>query len=252
MLSGLPRTGSTLLSAILYQNPKIHAEGNSGLCQLMWDLEVSCKHNCGQQLTATGRMPKTMYDVVSALPNLYYKDVKKSIIIDKCRSWTMPENVRILREYFSQKVKIIVMIRKIEDILKSFLKLYKKNNLLENEYDFINKYLESGSEPIMRSFSGILYAKECKTDEFIFINYDDLVNETSNTIKKIYDFCEWEYYNHDFNNIINEFPEDDEFYGLKGFHDIRSSIIKINNDIVLSNEVLDYCRQLNNLLQVRQ
>ena len=47
MLSGLPRTGSTLLSAILYQNPKIHAEGNSGLCQLMWDLEVSCKHNCG-------------------------------------------------------------------------------------------------------------------------------------------------------------------------------------------------------------
>ncbi len=37
-ISGLPRTGSTLLSSILYQNPLIHTEGNSALCQLMWDI----------------------------------------------------------------------------------------------------------------------------------------------------------------------------------------------------------------------
>jgi len=41
-LSGLPRSGSTLLSAILSQNPLIHAEGNSAVCQLMWDMQMSC------------------------------------------------------------------------------------------------------------------------------------------------------------------------------------------------------------------
>ena len=41
-LSGLPRSGATLLSAILDQNPEIHAEGSSAVCQLMWDVHKSC------------------------------------------------------------------------------------------------------------------------------------------------------------------------------------------------------------------
>ena len=55
-ISGLPRTGSTLLSSILYQNPLIHAEGNSPLCQLMWDNYVSCLSNSQEQLRANNKL----------------------------------------------------------------------------------------------------------------------------------------------------------------------------------------------------
>ena len=49
-LSGLPRTGSTLLSAILSQNPLIHAEGNSAVSPLML-LEPTVRGLRPQQLT---------------------------------------------------------------------------------------------------------------------------------------------------------------------------------------------------------
>ncbi len=55
LLSGLPRTGSTLLQNILVQNTKIHAEGNSGLCQIMWDSKISCEQNAVQQLIGAGK-----------------------------------------------------------------------------------------------------------------------------------------------------------------------------------------------------
>ena len=95
-LSGLPRTGSTLLSGLLSQNPTIHAEGNSGLCQIMWDTQQSCEHFAKEQLTANNRL-HSVKDIVSQLPHSYYKgnDPKESIVVDKCRSWALPANMQI-------------------------------------------------------------------------------------------------------------------------------------------------------------
>ena len=70
-LSGLPRTGSTLLSAILSQNPEIHAEGNSAVCQLMWDMQQSVVNS--EQLKANN---KDLLDaLVKTIPHTYYADV---------------------------------------------------------------------------------------------------------------------------------------------------------------------------------
>ena len=83
-LSGLPRTGSTLLSAILSQNPEIHAEGNSAVCQLMWDMQGSIYGTANQQLIASDRL-NTGIEIIKNIPNIYYKDVTASTVIDKCR-----------------------------------------------------------------------------------------------------------------------------------------------------------------------
>ena len=83
-LSGLPRTGSTLLSAILCQNPNIHAEGNSAVCQLMWDIQQSCLTTASQQLAANNKID-VIHDLVSQVPNIYYKNIVvfKNIVIDQ-------------------------------------------------------------------------------------------------------------------------------------------------------------------------
>jgi sulfotransferase len=83
-LSGLPRTGSTLLSSILSQNPEIHAEGNSAVCQLMWDMQCSVYDSSILQLTVSNRID-TGIELIKNIPNMYYKDVTASTVIDKCR-----------------------------------------------------------------------------------------------------------------------------------------------------------------------
>jgi sulfotransferase len=222
-LSGLPRSGSTLLSSILDQNPDIHAEGNSAVCQLMWDMQVSCETNSSEQLLANNRN-KTQNDIISSIPKIYYKDVKSSYIVDKCRSWTLPANVEIIKRYIRNDPKVIVLTRPVDQIVKSFVQLRKRNGW---SGDLESDLLIEGSEPIMRSLDGVNWAKENNNGEFLFIEYDDLVDYTEEVLISIYNFCGFEPFQHDLNNIINNHPENDKVYNLIGMHDIRSTISKI-------------------------
>lgn len=109
-LSGLPRCGSTLLSTILDQNPLIHAEGNSAVCQFIWDMHHSGTVNASEQLQGNWRTG-CVKDIIKAIPDIYYKarPAGKQIVVDKCRSWTIPANVELLKKYIDSKIKIIVL-----------------------------------------------------------------------------------------------------------------------------------------------
>lgn len=239
-LSGLPRSGSTLLSAILSQNPDIHAEGNSAVCQLMWDMQESCNHGAKEQIAASNKF-NVVNELIRAIPHIYYNNINKPIVIDKCRSWTLPDNINMLYTYISKKPKVIVLERPLIDIVKSFVALRLKNNWKGDPEDGL---LDEWSEPIIRSFNGLKWAKENNNGEFIFIKYDDLINDTKNEINHIYEFCELDLFEHNLNNIINKNPENDEVYGLIGQHDIRPIISKRHLDVKLSNNIINKCKTL--------
>lgn len=219
-LSGLPRTGSTLLSAILSQNPDIHSEGNSAVCQIMWDVHSSCEGSANEQLRANNRV-NTQESLVSAVPAIYYKDIKATHIVDKCRSWTLSSNMEMIRRYITDDPKVIVMTRPIDEIVKSFVRLRKDNGWTG---DLESDLLISGSEPIMRSLDGVKWAQENNKGEFLFVEYRDLVSNTQDVINNIYEFCGWDSFPHYFTGIENKFHEDDSVYSLIGQHDIRSEI----------------------------
>lgn len=219
-LSGLPRTGSTLLSALLSQNPDIHAEGNSAVCQLMWDMQTSCQTTASEQLAANGRAA-TQDALVAAIPAIYYRDVNATHIVDKCRSWTLPVNMDMLRRYISNQPRVIVLTRPVDEIVASFVKLRRANGW---QGDPESGLLDADSEPIMRSLDGVESAKASGSDEFIFIEYADLVDNTRDVLAAIYDFCEWEPFAHDLDRVVNPHPENDAVYGLLGMHDIRPTI----------------------------
>lgn len=219
-LSGLPRTGSTLLSAILSQNPEIHAEGNSAVCQLMWDMQQSCEGSASQQLAANRRW-SDQDALVSSIPAIYYRNVKATNIVDKCRSWTLPPNMAMLRRYVTDDPKVIVMTRPVDEIVESFVRLREANGW---EGDPKAGLLDTGSEPIMRSLDGVRFAQESNGGEFLFIEYADLVADPQEQVDRIYEFCEWEPFTHDFGNVVNTHPEDDSIYGLDGMHDIRPRV----------------------------
>jgi sulfotransferase len=241
-LSGLPRTGSTLLSAILSQNPEIHAEGNSAVCQLMWDMQGSIYGTCNEQLAASNRLD-TGIGLIKNIPNIYYKDITASTVIDKCRSWTLPDNMAMLNKYFQHKPKVLVLERPLVEIVRSFVALRLANNYQGDPEEGL---LDTWSEPIMRSYEGVKWAKANNNDEFLFIQYDDLLHNTKGVIEKIYKFCELESFKHDFNNIVNKHPENDEVYGMLGQHDIRPTINKRDLDVVLTEATIKKCKAIEN------
>ena len=238
-LSGLPRAGSTLLSAILSQNPLIHSEGNSAVCQIMWDMEKSLINNCGEQINANNRQ-STVNDLISNIPYIYYKnnDKNEKIVVDKCRSWTLSENVALLKKYIDSNIKIIILERPLLEVVNSFVKIYNKNNKIID----IERLFDYNTEPIMRSFEGIVNAKKNNQDNnFLFITYKELITDTQTTLKKIYDFCNWTYFEHNLKNIVPKYKENDTIYNLNGFHDVHPEITKPDYNINLPLNIIHQC-----------
>jgi len=255
-LSGLPRSGSTILSAILDQNPLIHAEGNSAVCQFMWDIHQAGTVNAAEQLKGNNRMG-TVKDIIQQVPHIYYKDIPrgKEIIVDKCRAWTIASNVELLRTHIDPHIKIIVLERSVTAIMQSFMKLYK-NNQWSEEYmhQILKAMLVPNVDPIMRSIIGINMAKKENAlrppaqQTFLFIQYEDLIAKPAETIERIYAFCGWVPFAHRFDKIVNTHPENDAYYNLKGFHTIRPTLSKQENTVILPPDILAKCQQIDRLM----
>ena len=235
-LSGLPRTGSTLLSSILSQNPNIHAEGNSAVCQLMWDMQQSAINS--EQMQASNK--DLINKLVKPIPHTYYSDIKKPIVVDKCRSWTLPANMQMLNRYFNNTPRVIVLVRPMVEVVASFMSLRKANGWTDLEAGL----LDDGSEPIMRSLAGVEWARKNNNGEFLFVSYDELIDETQATLDRIYEHCGWKTFDHNLNEIVNTHKENDDVYGLIGQHNVRPQISRRTVDVELSDELVDKCNRL--------
>ena len=245
LLAGLPRTGSTLLANILAQNSRFHLESNSGLCQLMWDMQESCDSNCVEQLTANNKLESVRSSLVGGLPDIYYKGISDKVIFDKCRPWVMPANIKMAKEYISKDIKAIVLVRPINQIIKSFAKLHFKNG---GDASIYSELLDNNSEVVMRSFTATYLAAKEKYSNCLFVSYDSIVEDTANVLREIYSFINEDKFIHDVNSVRQVISEEKSTYNLKNIHSIRNKVSKIKNDIVLPEWVEEKCRIMTNAL----
>jgi hypothetical protein len=176
---------------------------------------------------------------MKSVPKIFYEGTTGHII-DKCRSWTLPANLELIDKYITKSPKIIVMMRPIVEIVKSFVFVRTMNGWQNPEEGL----LDEGSEPIMRSLDGIKHAKSIDSRQFAYYWYDDLVNNPESVINSIYEFCGWDKYSHQYNNIKNLTPERDDLLNLIGLHDIRPKLGRRELDIKLSDELYEKAIQL--------
>lgn len=183
------------------------------MCDLMWVTSQSVKRT--QQWNGN---PRNAEQIVRDIPALYYRDVQKPIVIDKCRAWTLPLNMEMIREYITPNPKVILCVRPVDDVVKSFEKLFSSNG--RNDFDS-----SPFASELSMSITGVRDAIDIKDPEtFLLVDFDDLVDEPNHVIDSIYDFLDLKPFNHDFNNIVNSNQEDDSVYGLTGMHDVRKTI----------------------------
>ena len=216
-LSGLPRSGSTLLTSLLYQNSLIHTEGLSGLCDVMWHTHQSL--SVSQSISANHRQAHAQ-QMVSDLPARYYSKITRPVVIDKCRAWTVPDNVQMLKHYVTAQPKIIVLTRDPADIIASFKSLFVRNG----RDDFNTSGI---TDEFNRNMLSTQMAKDSNDhDTFLFVKFEKLITETQSELDRIYAFLEMESFIHNLSNIVTVNPEDDSVYGLAGMHDVRRTIGK--------------------------
>lgn len=240
-MAGLPRSGNTLLSSILNQNPELKVSANSFICDYLYQTAMffhSEKYYNFPDKKSLDNLLKSSFDS-------YYKDWDAKYIIDR-GSWGTPINLRLLQEYLNHEIKIICPVRNIVEIIASFIRVnpQRLKNDLQNEIqtglrfnDSFKSEVELMCEVVTRpngqleqqlfSLNNLLKPENRKY--LHIIEYENLVSCTEETIDSIYEFLDIPKFKHNFNYIkqfkIDNVQYDDSIYGGK-LHDLKSKIKK--------------------------
>ena len=124
-ISGLPRSGSTLLAAILRQNPRIHASISSPVGQIFRAVFEEMGAKKGFSILLTEKQKRAL--LTSVFSSFYGSmDDRREVIFDTNRLWTA--RLPILQELFPDS-KVICCVRNPAWILDSVEKLIRRNAL---------------------------------------------------------------------------------------------------------------------------
>jgi len=217
-ISGLPRSGSTLLSAILQQNPLFHA-GISDSLLTHFRTQIECANST--PLVDTKRLQNILLSTVDA----YYYDIDKPVIFNTNRLWTnlIPE-LKALYPY----TKIICCVRSIPKIIDSFERMHQSNpftiSTVYGKDNDMNVYtraasLMSNNSIVRLPYDSLKSAISGRfSSELLLVEYDLFTTNPKGVMKAIYSFINQPYFEHDFSNVNISFDEYDNTIGMRGLH----------------------------------
>ena len=230
-----PRSGNTLFTSIINQNPEIVCTPNSITLEIMKDVFLL------KQTDVFLNYPdhKSLDNVLDVVYDNYYKNWSQPIIIDRGPVMT-PGNFALMQKHFKRSFKCIVLLRDVMDVLASYMKWYTENpDAFPNRFNLKNDEEKLGM--IMNKDGAVAKDLEAIKNAFNypdichFVKYDDLVARPDEEIKKIYKFIGKPYFNHKFDNLqqveVNGMKYDDTIVG-KNMHNIRSVVRKVPNPYI--------------------
>lgn len=231
-IAGLPRSGSTLLCNILNQNPKFNATSTSGILEII--LAIRNQWDNVTELRASPNK-KGKDAVVTPILQNYYSIGERPVVFDKSRAW--PAYIELAEHILDRKIKILVPVRNIVDVLASFEKLWRKQAHewqfpQEKSHYFEWQTVEGRAGIWMRSDQpvGIAYNRIRDAlsrglgDRLLFVEFDHLTNHPKSTMESVYKFLDEEWYEHDFDNVEQTTSENDDIHGIPGLHVIRPKV----------------------------
>lgn len=234
-LSGLPRSGSTVLAAILNQHPDLHTSSTSGLLDVMFGTFQAWKSSMSSQADATeGAGESEIKRILRNVAEAKYAHVDKSIILDKSRGWCDAKTMQVAAEVFGSKPKIIATVRDVPDCAASFVRIVKpadKEDFLRNHH-FI-KHLQ---ESYVSLHSGYQLGPEC----ILFVEYENLVADPQTELDRIHTFLGLSNHTYDLSNIDGSklAEKDEEVWETPGLHTVQPVLKKLHNES--SEDVLEH------------
>jgi sulfotransferase len=239
-MAGLPRSGSTVLSALLNQNPEVYSSPQTDLIGMLY--EVESKIPTYESYRAKLMLPN-FASVLYGMADNFYAPIDKPVIIDKNRGWGTPHNWDNLSLYVNPDGKVILTMRPILEVLASFIRVaqqtkkaiggnpYLNENLWATHYrDTVDAQVDSimsTNGEVDRAIFSIANLTKNHRDKVYVVWFDDLLKNPATTMNSIYDFLGLGAFKHNFNNIKSVDNHDDlTGYGMIGLHDVGKKLNK--------------------------
>lgn len=239
-IAGLPRSGSTLLANILAQNPRFHTTATSGIMDVMFNVR-----NVWNSLLEFKATPDYAAEirVLRGILESYFSNITKPVVFDKCRGWL--SELEMIEEVLGHKVKVLVPVRDMREVLASFEKLWRKNAPFVQNAQSRENYFQAQtvdgrvhmglqpSQPTGLAYNRVVDAiNRGYTDRLFFVDFDDLTRNPEETLHKIYTFLGEPVFKHNFENVQQVTVEDDTVHGIRDLHKIRNKVMPVESDWV--------------------
>jgi sulfotransferase len=243
-ISGLPRSGSTLMGAILRQNPRFHAGMSSPVASLFEG--VIAQVSAGTELS-------TMVDqeqrarLLKGLFESFYADVAAPVIFDTNRAWAaqLPALMKLFPD-----AKVICCVRDVAWVMDSLERQYRSNafehtRLFNSPGERSTVYTRVEALANANRLVGFPWhaLREACYSEFaerlLIVEYDLVAGRPAEVFKLIYDFLGEQPFAHDFEDVKYDAPEFDAQLGLDGLHRVHKKVEPRERQTILPPDLFE-------------
>jgi sulfotransferase len=248
-ISGLPRSGSTLLSGILLQNPRFHAGMTSPVGSLC--TAVLGQVSAGSEFGAVVGRDKRKA-LLRGLFDSYYADVDRPVVFDTNRAWCA--KLPLVRDLFPE-AKVIACVRNVAWIMDSFERLYRAN-----PYEATRLFGAAGVrgtvysrlEGLAQHEQTVGYAWSALREAFygehasslLLVDYELLTRAPAKVLPLVYDFLGEPHFEHDFENVEYDAEEFDLQLGAPGLHRVKRQVRFTPRPAVIPPDLFDKFNQM--------
>lgn len=235
-ISGLPRSGSTLLSNLMAQHPDCHTTTTSACHEVLFVIRNNwhnwLEHKSSKELSDDKNLQAVLHAALHA-----YHDTDNPVVIDKGRGWL---SLLELAEFaLGRQAKILVPVRSIAQIVASMEKLHRKAAHKRGEQgNYFDAQTTKGRADAIATKEGVLGLAYNRLqdafqrglgDRLHLVEFDALTGDPEATMGGVWDFLGMKAPKHDFRNVEQVHFEDDSVHGLD-LHTIRKEVRPVADD----------------------
>jgi len=243
-ISGLPRAGSTLLAAILRQNPHCHADMSSPLAGIYNGLLERMTGKNEYHLAISDAQRRA---ICEGLFTSFYAHVpEEKVVFDTNRVWC--GKIADLSLLFPD-ARIVCCVRSVAWVLDSFEKLAQANPLYCSRtfnfdptgtvYSHVDA-LMNGSGSVGAAYNALKGAFFGPlSSRLIVIDYESLARDPVRAMRSLYDALGVAFFEHDFSAVSFSSPEFDRSAGCPGLHTVSGPVRYVERETLLPPDLFD-------------
>lgn len=243
-ISGLPRSGSTLLAAILRQNPAIFARMSGPTGAIFEAIQGAISKENEFAFSMDDRQREAHLRKVF---EVHYDHLgKEQTIFDTHRIWAA--KTPMIKRLFPDSY-VFCCVRNVAWIIDSLERLIAKNTFdLSRIFKFERtntvysriEGLSAGNGLVGFAFNAVKGAFFGEAaDRIVLIRYESLISNPKETIEEVYKIIGAKPFKHDFENLDYSEPDYDSWLGTPGLHTIRPKVEAKSRETVLPPDLFN-------------
>lgn len=243
-ISGLPRSGSTLLAALLRQNPSMHAGMSSALGTIFQRLLAGMGPQNELSLSITDAQRERI--LLGLVDNFYFDLHPQKLVFDTNRIWC--SKMPIIARLFPES-RVIVCVRELLWVMDSFERITRKNPLVVSKMarpqDAMTVHtrvaaLGAGTGTVGYAWNAVqeaFYGEH--SDRLIVIDYEALAREPERALRFLYESLGLPYFEHDFENVTYDGgSEFDANLGVPDLHTVSGKVALVERPTLLPPDLV--------------